>query len=123
MSSRWGEEVDLKSRPLITSDEWGTLNINGHITEDWEQWNEKDPNGQWRVLENAGMITQRPAPGVAEDGNTSDDGGLGRGGFFVNRVTRSSVANPVMPPSTGARPKNADRCYAFQERPDEQGKR
>ena len=47
MSSRWEEEVDLTSRPLITSDEWRTLTINGHITEDWERWNEKDPNGQW----------------------------------------------------------------------------
>ena len=67
MSTRWKEEEDLKSRPSIKSDEWRKLIVHGHIDEDWEQRNEKDPNGQWQVLENAGMITLRPAPGVDEE--------------------------------------------------------
>ena len=67
MSTRFKEEVDLESRPLITIDEWRKLTAHGHIDEDWEQRNEKDPNGQWQVLENAGMITLRPAPGVDEE--------------------------------------------------------
>ena len=105
MSSRYREEVDMKSRPLISSDEWRVLTINGHITENWGQWNEKDPIDQWQVLDKAGIITQRPAPGAADEGNTSDDGGLGREGFFMSRAVRSSVVSPVLPPSTGPRPK------------------
>ena len=105
MGTRWKEGVDLKSRPLIASDEWRKLIVNGHITEDWEQWNEKEPNDQWQVLENAGMITLRLAPGVAEGGNTSDDGGLGREGFFAGSAARESMANPVFPPLANARPK------------------
>ena len=65
----------------------------------------KEPNGQWRILENAGFITPRPAPGVDEEGNTSGDGALGREEFVVSNVARTSVMNPVMPPSTKARPK------------------
>ena len=65
----------------------------------------KDPNGQWQVLEIAGMITQRPAPGVDEQGNASDDGCLGREGFFMIRAIMGGVVSPVTPPSAGKIPK------------------
>ena len=83
MSTRFKEDIDLRSLPLITSDEWGKLIVNGHIDEDWERWNAKESNGQRQVLENAGMITLRPAPGAAEEGSASGDGGLGREGFSL----------------------------------------
>ena len=85
------------------------------------QWGEKDPNGQWQVLEKAGMISQRPAPGVAGEGNTIDDGGLGREGFFASRAIRGSVANPVMPPSTGTRPKMPIGDMPFKRDPTSRG--
>ena len=105
MGTRYREEVDVNSRPLISIDEWGVLTINGQITENWEQWNGKDPKDQWQVLDKAGMITQRPAPGAADEGTNSDGGGLGREGYFMSRTARGSVVSPVLPPSTGPRPK------------------
>ena len=79
--------------------------VTGHIPDDWEQWNEREPNDQWQILENAGFITPRPAPGVADEGNTSDDGALGREEFIVGSVSRTSATSPVIPPSTKARPR------------------
>ena len=50
MSTRWKEEVDLKSRPLIASDEWGKLKVHGFVTEGWERWNEKIQMANGNIL-------------------------------------------------------------------------
>ena len=81
MCIRWKEEIDSRCRPLITSDEWRKLIVKGRVTDDWERRNERDPNGKWRILGNAGFITLRPHPGVDEEGNASDDGALVRDEF------------------------------------------
>ena len=105
MSIRWKEEIDLRCRPSIASDERRRMIVGGQMIDDWEQRNDREPNGQWQILESAGFITPRPAPGVDEEGNTSDDGSLGREEFVLGNVSRASAMNPVTPPSTKARPK------------------
>ena len=77
IDNRWvGNRVEvsiaLRCRPLITSDEWRKMIVGGLIPDDWEQLNARESNGQWRVLENAGWITQRPAPGVTEEGSDEE---------------------------------------------------
>ena len=57
--TRYREEIDLDSRPMITSEEWRTLQTQANSTLDWGYWNEVPSHEQWNVLANAGLIFQK----------------------------------------------------------------
>ena len=52
VGTRWREDVDLRCRPLITSDEWRKLIVTGQIADDWEKWSEKEQmiNGKLLIM-------------------------------------------------------------------------
>ena len=105
--SRQRDDLDVRKRPLITSDEWRKLIVAKQIVDDWEQWNGKESNDQWYALERIGCLEevgpQRPAPGVAEEGSGED--ALGIDDFLGCIATRIGLRIPVLPPSTKAKSK------------------
>ena len=108
----------MNCMPFITRDEWGKLIARGHITGDWAQWNEREAIDQWKILGNAGFITKRPAPGVAEEG--SDDGSLPREEYPVCNSKSRPLLSPEMPPSAEARPQAPYRTVSLASGPAKQ---
>ena len=95
-SCRQRTQIDVRQRPLITSDEWRKLRVAKTIEDDWGLWNEKGPTEQWHALESIGCISQRPAPGVAEEG--SDEEAYKLDNYLTGGDVEIPI--PVLPPRT-----------------------
>ena len=90
--TRWRDEIDINTRPMVTGVEWSAL-VARDKNLDWGQWGALDPNEQWGEMAKADLIFEKPL-GIVDDGNNSDRGERGR--EVVRRVTNSLT----MPPST-----------------------
>ena len=106
LDSKWSrcrqrDKIDVRQRPLISSDEWRKLIVTKTIEDDWGIWNKKESNEQWHALASIGYLrepgTLRPAPGVDEEGSDEDAFKIED---FLGGGIEMRIPIPVLPPKT-----------------------
>ena len=117
--TRWRDEIDLGSRPMVTSLEWRELQTKIDSSLDWEQWGELESNKQCDMMVNANLVFGKPI-GWVDEGNNSDDGDRGKEG--VRRVASNvTVTPPTLPPSANIIPRRPMEAMPYSSDPTRTG--